>query len=169
MAVTTITYASDSSLAITLTGPLTAGLIRSSANFNNNSSSNYVDCLVGGMIGSAGTGWAAGETVDIYAMANYSDTTTDIGGARDAAYTQGDGVQTADTDLILANAGPLIAVIGLHATPTTNMDYHWGPVSIAAAFGGTVPKNWHILVHNNTSGSIDSGNINVIGVTYTST
>ena len=169
MTVTTITYAADSALAITLTGPLTTGAFRSSANFNNNSSTNYVDCLVGGMIGSAGTSWAAGETVDIYAMANYSDTSTDIGGARDAAYAQGDGDQVSDTDFILANVGPLIFSIGLHGTPTTNMDYHWGPVSIASAFGGTMPKNWHLLVHNNTSGSVDSGNINVIGVTYTNT
>jgi hypothetical protein len=167
--VTTVTYAADSALAITLTGPLTTGLYRSSANFDNDSSSNFVDCLVGGMIGSAGTSWAAGETVNIYLMAAYSDTSTDVGGARDAAYAEGDGVQTADTDFIAANLGPLVAVIGLHATPTTDMDYHWGPVSVASAFGGVVPKNWHVLVHNNTSGSIDSGNINVQGITYTST
>ena len=102
MAETKITYGADTAIAITLTGPLTTGAFRSSANFDN-ATSLYMDVLVGGMIGSAGTSWAAGESVDIYVMANYSDTTTDIGGARDGAYALGDGAQVADTDFILAN------------------------------------------------------------------
>jgi len=163
MATTNIEYSSDTALAITLTGPLTTGLYRSSANFDN-ATLKYVDVLCGGMIGSAGTSWAAGETVDIYVMANYSDTTTDIGGARDAAYALGDGVQTADTDFIKAN-GQLMKSISLHGTPTTDMDYHWGPVGVAQFFG-IMPKDFHLLIHNNTSGSIDSGNINLIGITY---
>lgn len=165
MAETKVTYAADSALAITLTGPVTTGNYRSSANFDN-SSTNYMDVLIGGMIGSAGTSWAAGETVDIYVAANYSDTTTDIGGARDAAYAQGDGAQVADTDFILANM-TLLTSIGLHGTPTTDMDYHWGPIGVAQFFGGVLPKDFHLLIHNATSGSIDSGNINTIGVTYT--
>ena len=167
MAVTNITYSADTALAITLTAPLTTGLWRSSANFDN-SSTLYMDVLVGGMIGSLGTNWVAGDSVDIYAMANYSDTTTDVGGARDAAYALGDGDQTDQTDFIANNIGPLLFSIFPHDTETTNMDYHWGPVSIAAAFGGTMPKDFHILIHNNASGSVDSGNLNLIGVTYTS-
>ena len=164
MATTNIEYAADAAIAITLTGPLTTGLYRSSANFDN-ATTKYVDVLVGGMIGSAGTSWAAGETVDIYVSANYSDTTTDVTGARDGAYALGDGVQTADTDFIKANL-TLMTSIGLHGTPTTDMDYHWGPIGVAQFFGGVMPKDFHLLVHNNTSGSVDSGNINTIGVTY---
>jgi hypothetical protein len=166
MAVVNITYSSDTALTWT-DNTLAADAWSNSANFDN-SSTLYVDVLVGGFCGLDSTTAVAGETINIYAMANYSDTATDIGGARDAAYGF-DGLQVPDTDFIVANAGPLLAVIGLHATETTDMNYHWGPVSIAAAFGGTCPKDFNILIHNNTSADIDAGDINLIGITYTST
>ena len=159
-----IAYSVDT--AITWTDPtITAGQWSNSANFDN-SSLLYIDVLVGGMIGTAGTSNVAGETFDIYVMANYSDTATDIGGARDAAYAY-DGLQVPDTDFIENNIIPIHS-ISLHATPTTDMDYHWGPIGIGQFFGGVMPKDFNLLIHNNASGSLDSGNINLIGIHYTS-
>jgi len=166
MAETKIKYAADSGLAITLTGPLTTDAARASAVFDNTSTL-YADVSVGGMIGSVGTTWAATESVDIYLIAQYSDTATDVGGGIGTGLGNGDADETADTDFVLANL-PLVASIRPEITaPTTNQDYHWNCGSIAAKNGGVMPKKFSLLVHNNTGGSVDSGNINVVGVTYT--
>lgn len=167
MAVTKITYAGDSSLAITLTGPLTTGNFRASAVFDN-TATNYIDCLVGGMIGSAGTSWVAGDTVDIYLIGQYSDTATDVGGGIGTGLGNGDGAETEDTDFVLDNLPLLYSLSPEGTTPATNQDYHWGPVSIASIVGA-MPKKFSLLVHNNATGSVDSGNINVVGITYTTT
>jgi hypothetical protein len=167
MAVTKVTYASDSDLAITLTGPLTTGAFRSSAVFDNRTTTNYMDIMVGGMIGSAGTSWVAGDSVDIYLMPQYSATSTDIGGALNADFTAGDGAQTADTDFVLANCQLMKSISPQDTTPATNEDLHWSVGSIAQYNGGVCPAYFSILIHNNATGSIDSGNINVIGITYT--
>jgi hypothetical protein len=163
MAVTKITYSADTALTWT-DNTLSTGAFSNSDNFDN-SSLLYMDVLAGGFCGLDSTTAVAGETIDIYVMANYSDTATDIGGARDAAFAY-DGLQVADTDFILANCR-LLTSIGLHGTPTTDMDYHWGPVGIAQFFGGVMPKDFNLLIHNNTTADIDSGDINLIGITYT--
>lgn len=168
MATTKIEYAADSALAITLTGPVTTGNFRSSAVFDN-STTKYVDVMIGGMIGSAGTGWVAGDTVDLYFMPQYSATSTDIGGAIGSAFTAGDGDQTEDTDFILANCTLMKSVSPQATTPATNEDLHWSVGGIAQFNGGIMPQYFSILLHNNATGSVDSGNINVIGITYTTT
>ena len=163
MAETKITYSADT--AITWTdNTLAADAWSNTANVDN-ATNLYVDVLVGGFCGLDSTTAVAGETIDIYVTANYSDTATDVGGARDAAYGL-DGLQVPDTDFIQANVRFLTS-IGLHGTPTTDMDYHWGPIGIAQMFGGVMPKDFQLLIHNNTSADIDSGDINLIGITYT--
>ena len=167
--VTTITYADDAALAITLTGPLTTGTFRSSAVFDNKTTTNYMDVALGGMIGSLGTSWVAGDSVDIYFMPQYSATTTDIGGALNADFTAGDGAQTADTDFVLANCTLIKSVQPQATPPATNEDLHWSVGSLAQFNGGVMPPFFSILIHNNATGSVDSGNINVVGITYTTT
>ena len=163
--VTNITYSADTALTWT-DNTITAGSWVNSANFDN-ATLKFVDVLAGGFIGIDSTTAVVGETLDVYVMANYSDTATDIGGARDAAYAF-DGLQVPDTDFIVANTTWMTS-IGLHATETTDMNYHWGPVGIAQFFGGIMPKDFNILIHNNTSADIDAGDINLIGITYTHT
>jgi hypothetical protein len=165
MAVTKITYSADTALTWT-DNTLAAGAFSNSANYSN-SSNLYVDVLVGGFVGIDSTTAVVGETLNIYVMANYSDTATDIGGARDAAYGY-DELQVTDTDFILFNC-TLLKSIGLHTTETTDMNYHWGPIGIAQFFGGVMPKNFNLLIQNNTSADIDAGDINIIGITYTTT
>jgi hypothetical protein len=163
MAETKIKYAADSALTWT-DNTLATTAWSNTANYDN-ATNLYVDVLVGGFCGLDSTTPAAGDTIDIYVTANYSDTATDVGGARDTAYGL-DGLQVPDTDFIQANI-ILIKSLGLHGTPATDMDYHWGPIGIAQFFGGIMPKDFQLLIHNNTGGDIDAGDINLIGITYT--
>ena len=165
MAETKIKYAADAAIAITLTGPLTAGSFRASALVENGTNL-YVDALVGGMIGSAGTSWAAGDSVDFYLIAQYSDTDTDVGGGIGALLGNGDAAEVLDTDFVIENLPLLHTIVPESVAVTTDQDYHWGPVSVARV-AGVMPIAWSILVHNNATGSIDSGNLNYKGITYT--
>jgi hypothetical protein len=132
-----------------------------------NTSNLYVDFLVGGMIGSLGTSWAAGESVDIYLIGQYSDTATDVGGGIGTGLGNGDAAETQDADFVLENLPLVYSLSPEQTAPTTDQDYHWGPVSIASIAGGVPPKKWSLLIHNNTGGSVDSGNLNYVGIKYT--
>jgi len=166
MADTKIEYAADFDLAITLTAPLTTGLFRSSAVYDN-STLKHPDVELGGMIGSLGTSWVAGDSADIYLLPQYSDTNTDIGGAINGDMAAGDGLQVVDTDFVLANLILLKSVSPQATTPATNEDLHWYVGGIAQFCGGVMPKYFSVMIHNNATGSIDSGNINVRGIYYT--
>ena len=169
MAILTTTYAADAALAVTAwTTTLAAGETATSAIFANGST-NYVDVLIGGALALDATTPVAGDTMDIYISGQYSDTATDMGGAIDALYGAG-GEEVVDTSFVRANL-TLLAVVSVEATtPATAQTYHWGPVSVAAAFGGVMPKNFMLALHNNTAGAIAAGcDVNTIGITYTST
>jgi hypothetical protein len=168
MAETKVLYSVDTPIAITLTAPLTTGLFRASAVVDNGTTL-YMDAQVGGMIGSLGTSWALGDTVDIYLVPTYSDTATDVGGGIGALLGNGDADEVEDTDFVKANL-ILIATVSPEVTaPTTDQDYHWFTGSIAQYCGGVMPKKWSLLIHNNTGGSVDSGNLSFRGITYTTT
>ena len=171
MAVTTITHAADAALTITnwSTG-LAAGQFALSSVVDNDSDA-YVDVLVGGEIAfNTDTGTiVAGDSYDIYALAQYSDTATDIGGAIAALMGWGNE-EAEDTAFIKANLKNLICSISPQATtPDTTEDAHWGPIALAQFFGGVMPKDWGLMLHNNTTDStLGAGSTaNFIGITYT--
>jgi len=170
MTVSNITYASDTALTLTNWGTgLAAGQFALSSVVDN-SSNLYVDVLVGGDIAfdtTTGT-IVAGDTYDIYVAAQYSDTATDIGGGIDALLGWGNE-EVEDTALIKANLRRLVSVSPQATTPDTTQDVHWGPIAIARFFGGAMPKNWGLILHNNTTDStLGAGSTaNYIGITYT--
>ena len=131
----------------------------------------YMDVMVGGDIAfSTATGGpiVAGDTMDIYIAAQYSDTATDIGGA--IAGLLGWGNEEAeDTAFVKANLTLLDSVSPQATTPDTTQDLHFGPIAIAQFFGGVVPKKWGLILHNNTAATLGSGSTaNYFGITYTS-
>lgn len=170
--VTTITHAADAALTITNWGTgLAAGQFALSSVVDNDTTA-YVDVLVGGGIAfNTDTGTiVAGDTYDIYVLAQYSDTATDIGGGIDALLGWGNE-EAEDTSWIKNNLILLTSVSPQSATPDTTQIAHWGPIGLAQFFGGVMPKDWGLALHNNTTDStLGAGSTaNFIGITYTNT
>jgi len=135
-------FAASAAFTITLAS-LTNNSARQSTEIDN-STNLYLDALIGGKITSPGSGTSATGLVAIYAFASADDQTnrTENAGASDAAITL-----TSPTNL------RLVGLVNVVANSTT---YRFGPFSVAAAFGGVLPKYWGIVVVNLTGGTLDA-------------
>ncbi len=170
MAVTLITYAADEALAVTeWDATLAAGQTATSAIYSNTSNL-YIDVLIGGILELDATTPAVGDTMDIYIAGQYdTDTATDMGAGLDALFVATDE-NVADTEFVLANL-TLVTSVAVQATSTFgDAGFHWGPIGVAQFFGGIMPKAFMLLLHNNTAGTMAAGpDVNIVGITYTST
>lgn len=170
MAETKVTYSADTAIAVTLwsTG-LAAGQFATSAIFDNTSTL-YVDALVGGILELDATTPVAGDTLDVYIGALYDkDTTTTPGGGIDSLMDPGTPAEeTEDTDFVKANL-ILFKSVSLEATtPATAQGYQFNPTGIAQFFGGVMPQKIYFMLHNNTAGTCAAGAaLNLVGITYT--
>ena len=153
MATATINYTAAASVTITLTSLADAGFRESTA--IDNSSSKYMDALVGGKIQIGAP--SADGTIAIYAYGSYDGTeyTAGLTGS-DGTVTWG---TTGSTGLDGANNLPLLGVISVDATDD-NDDARWGPFSVAQAFGGVLPTKWGIVVKNSTGASLHATGTN---------
>ena len=182
MAILTTTYAADAAIVVTSWDSLAAGLYATSALYTN--SSNYVDVLVGGTIDTAGTSAVLGDTYEIYVSASWDDdVASNLGGGIDTGFGPGDATITVDTEFVPSNMKLLTVVdfetvaaedfgqVGHLVAVTTSQGYHWGPVSIASAFGGVVPQTFMLVLHNDGASALSAtGNVvNAVGIQYTST
>ena len=172
MAVVTQTYAADAAIAVTTWESLAAAAWATSAAFDN-TGTNYIDVLVGGAIaGDTVTGAiSAGETFNIYVAARYDKDAVSYTGGIGTTLGAADSSLTEDTEFTPLNL-KLLATVSVEATaPDVDQDYNWGPVSVAAAFGGVVPQNFILLLENNTGATTGSSGmvVNAVGITYTST
>ena len=107
-----------------------------------NGTDDAIDALVGGFI-TTGTTPTAGQ-IEIWVYGTY-DGTSFSGGA-----TGSDAALTPQTKTLLR----LLTVVPTSAT--SNQKYTWGPFSVAAAFGGTMPRKWGIFVTHNTAVNLNS-------------
>ena len=107
-----------------------------------NSANLFKDALVGGKV-KTGTGAGAGDYVDIYVAASADGGTTYSAGASgaDASFTN------ALTDLVF---------LGRVATIAATTTYEFGPFSVAAAFGGTMPEKWALVLDNESDSTLDA-------------
>lgn len=171
MAETKITYGGDTAITVASWGTSLANGEWALSSVVSNESDLFMDVMVGGDIAfSTLTGGpiVAGDTMDIYAMAQYSDTVTDIGGAIDALLGWGNE-EAEDTAFIKANLILMVSLSPQATTPDTTQDNHFGPISLAQFFGH-MPKQWGLLLHNNTAATLGAGSTaNYYGITYTST
>ena len=153
MATATINYTAAASVTITLTSLADAGFRESTA--IDNSSSKYMDALVGGKIQIGAP--SADGTIAIYAYGSYDGTeyTAGLTGS-DGTVTWG---TTGSTGLDGANNLPLLGVISVDATDD-NDDARWGPFSVAQAFGGVLPTKWGIVIKNSTGASLHATGTN---------
>jgi len=162
MGTTNVTYPGTSGTAITFTlTSLGNGSWRQSAAVDNTTNL-YIDALVGGSV-QTGTSPTAGGTIDIYAYGQY-----DASGEYTAGASGSDASYTADGEESL-----LRHVASIVVDADSNIDYEWGPVTIARCFGGVMPQRWGLVAENNTGVALHSTGTNnetiYTGIDYTTT
>lgn len=104
---------------------------------------NEIDSLIGGKIKTSAS-VTAGTQIEIWAQGSY-DGTSFSGGA-----TGSDAAFTPNEKSLLR----LVTIIPISVT--TAQTYVWGPFSIAAIFGGTLPRKTGITVIQNSGQVLDS-------------
>ncbi len=169
MATTNIAYSADAAIAVTAWDTsLTTGLSATSAIFDNTSTL-YMDLLVGGLIELGATTPLVGDTLDIYIGALYDkDTTNTPGGGIDSLMDVGTpAIETEDVDFVKANL-ILFKSVAVEATaPAIAQSYAFNPIACAQFFGGVLPQKIYFLLHNNTGGTLVTGSaLNSVGITY---
>jgi hypothetical protein len=135
----TITLASLGSDTNLLTG-------RESATIDN-SSNLYLDYLISGKI-TAGTSPTAARSIEVWAVGSWDGTNwPDVFDGTESAET----ITSAD---IKASVCRFVAAMA--TANTSDRTYHFGPVSIAAAFGGTLPPKFVLFVTHSTGVNLNS-------------
>ena len=140
LTITLASLASDTSL---LTG-------RESATIDN-STNLYLDYLISGKI-TAGTSPTAARSIEVWAIGSWDGTNwPDVFDGTESAET----ITSAD---IKASVCRFVAAMA--TANTSDRTYHFGPVSLAAAFGGTLPPKFVLFVTHSTGVALNatSGN-----------
>ncbi len=140
-------YDSDlNSITITLAS-LADGGYRQSAVVDN-SSDKFIDAMVGGTI-RTGTSPTAGDEIIVSAYA--------IAEGTHASPVYTGGCSGSDDGYIAGGEeGLLRRLVLIQVDGTTDQDYVFGPVSVAAAFSGVLPYKWGIMVQNESGAALDS-------------
>ena len=135
----TITLASLGSDTNLLTG-------RESATIDN-STNLYLDYLISGKI-TAGTSPTAARSIEVWAVGSWDGTNwPDVFDGTESAET----ITSAD---IKASVCRFVAAMA--TANTSDRTYHFGPVSLAAAFGGTLPPKIVLFITHSTGVNLNS-------------
>ena len=135
----TITLASLASDTNLLTG-------RESATIDN-STNLYLDILISGKI-TAGTSPTASRSIEVWAVGSWDGTNwPDVFDGTESAET----ITSAD---IKASVCRFVAAMA--TANTSDRTYHFGPVSLASAFGGTLPPKVVLFVTHSTGQNLNS-------------
>ena len=170
MSVTNITYSDDAAIAVTAWTTTLAGGEKATSAIFDNTSTLYMDLLVGGIIELGATTVSAGDSLDIYIGALYDkDTTSTPGGGIDSLMDPGTPAEEVeDTDFVLANLILFKSIQVELLTPNTAQGYQFNPQGCAQYFGGIMPQKIYFLLHNNTGAALIAGSaLNGVGITYT--
>jgi hypothetical protein len=150
MASVKIEYAAASNLTITLASLATSStwLAGQESTAVDNTTNKYLDYLLSGKI-TVGTTPTSGTEIRVYVVALLDDSTyPDVFDGTDSAET----VTSAGVGSAFLR---LAAVLPVGAT-TSNVAYYFGPVSVAALFGGACPKKFVVFVTHNTGVNLNS-------------
>jgi hypothetical protein len=161
MATSTVNYSSNTAITMDLSA------LGSSATFVagressqvDNTTNKYVDVLVSGSV-SVGTTPTANTSILVYvygADTSLATTAIDVLDGTDSAETL--------TNTGILNALRLGAAINVPAA-TTDVQYFVLPFSVAALFGGVVPKFWGLYVAQNTGAALRTNAINTNSFEY---
>ena len=112
-----------------------------------NSSNLYTDYLGSGKV-CTGTSPTTARSIEVWAVGSWDGTNwPDAFAASDAGRTW----TSAD---IKASSARLLGVMA--TDNTSNRTYHFGPVSVAGAFGGTLPPAFAVFVVHNTAVALNA-------------
>jgi hypothetical protein len=135
----TITLASLASDTNLLTGRESAAI--------DNTANLYLDILVSGKI-TAGTSPTASRSIEVWAVGSWDGTNwPDVF----------DGTESAETITSADIKASVCRYVAAMATAnTSDRAYHFGPVSLASAFGGTLPPKVVLFVTHSTGVALNS-------------
>ena len=170
MAILTQTLSANTTIAIDLSSLGTSSSFvsgRESAQVDN-TTTNYVDAIVNvkGIAGHATTAPVIGQLIALYvwgADTSLVTTAIDTLAGADAPRTLSHG---SVLNSLRFAAGPSVTVA------TAALTYYIQPFSVAALFGGVMPKYWGLYVAHNQAGALaaaQTGKFSFNGVTFTST
>jgi hypothetical protein len=133
-----------------------------------NTSTQYVDALVNvkGITGHASTAPTVGQLIALYvwgADTSLATTAIDVLDGTDSAETLG---HVSVLNSLRLAAAPAVTVA------TAALVYYIQPFSVAALFGGVMPKFWGLYLAHNHTGALaaaQTGLFSFNGITYTST
>ncbi len=135
----TITLASLASDTNLLAGRESAEIV--------NTSTLALDYLVSGKI-TTGTSPTTARQIEVWAVGSWDGTNwPDV-------FDGTESVETITSSDIKASICRLVAVMATSAT--SNVGYHFGPVSIASAFGGVCPPKFVLFVAHNTAVALNA-------------
>lgn len=150
-------FTSYTGIVCSIDGLTSSSTVGRASTVIDNSTNLYQDALIAGYVKTASGSIGTGPTVYIYAYADVDATphyTESITGT-DAGFTRTDPSN--------------LKLVGLVNVNVAATDYYFGPFSVAAAFGGILPKKWGIFVANVTglalAGSAGQNTICLIGYT----
>lgn len=161
MATSTVNYSANTAITMDLANLASSSTFlagRESSQIDN-TSNKFVDALVSGFV-SVGTTPTANTVIGVYVWgADTSLATT----ALDVL----DGTDSAET---LTNAG-ILAALKLGASiavpaATSDVQYIVLPFSVAALFGGVMPKFWGLFVSHNTAVNLRNNAVNTNSFEY---
>ena len=161
MATSTVNYSANTTITMDLANLASSATFvagRESSQIDN-TSNKYVDALVSGTV-SVGTTPTANTVIGIYVYGAETSLAT-------TALDVLDGTDSAET---LTNAGILSALkLGASiAVPanTSDVAYIVLPFSVAALFGGVMPKFWGLFVSHNTAVNLRNNAVNTNSFEY---
>lgn len=166
MATATLNYSSNTPITINLAGLLSQDSFitgRQSTQIDN-TTNKYIDCLVSGFV-SVGTTPTANRSIGIYVY----------GADTSVATANLNNITGTDLGVSLTNVGMLYALrlgasIGVPSN-ASDLQYPVLPFSVAALFGGVMPKFWGLYVAHNTvaalrNTSVNTNNFEFVGIKY---
>lgn len=160
-----LNYVASSTLTISLNSLATSStwLTGRQSTAVDNGTNKYLDYLLSGFV-KVGTTPTASTEIRVYVVAAQDDTPTypDAFGATDAGVTV--------TSVGVGSGFLKLAAVMLVDATTTGRVYYFGPVSVAALFGGVVPKKWAAFVTHNTAVNLDAsagGTLSIVPVDTT--
>jgi hypothetical protein len=145
-----IKYGTPADLTITLASlaSSTTRLAGRESTAIDNSSNLYVDALVSGKITTAGT-LTANRRIEIWVYAQHDDTPTYM----DVL----DGTDSDETFAVEAQRNSAMRLAAMILLPDTTARTYWfAPFSVAALFGGVMPKRWGIWVTQDSGAALSA-------------
>lgn len=163
MTTLTTNYGSTTTIALDLSSLATSSTFVAgieSAEIDN-TSNKYVDCIVQskGIVGHASTAPTVGQMIAVYVWGSDTSLATTPLDTLDGTSSTETLSHISVLNSLRFAAAPTVTVA------TAALSYYVLPFSVAALFGGVMPKYWGLFVAHNHTGALGSSNNNLF--TYT--